>query len=119
MKVIQKDQAGQDFKGGEKNQGNKKEDSTTAKTAMAVVSEDAKEKKEGEQEEEIEKEQTDTEHQHDYKTPMGHDQNATLTPGERAKSEDANKGSHQHGRPPERSEEKQEEEKTDTVTNKE
>ena len=81
-------------------------------------------KEEGEQGEEIEKEQTDTEHQHDYKTPIGHDQNATLTPGELAKSEDANKGSHQHGRPPERSEEKQEEEKkeeekTDTVTNNE
>ncbi len=75
-------------------------------------------KEEGEQGEEIEKEQTDTKHQHDYKTPIGHDQNDTLTPGERAKSEDANKGSHQHGRPPERSEEKQEEE-TDTLTNKE
>lgn len=68
-------------------------------------------KEEGEQGKEIIKEQTDTKHQHGYKTPIGHDQNDTLTPGERAKSEDANKGSHQHGRPPERSDEKQEEEK--------
>jgi hypothetical protein len=75
-------------------------------------------KEEGEQGEEIEKEQTVTKHQHDYKTPIGHDQNDTLTPGEPDKSDDSSKGSHQHGRPPERSEEKQEEEKTDTVTNK-
>lgn len=95
----------------------KKINATSRKTAQP-------QKEEGEQGEEIEKEQTDTKHQHDYKAPIAHDQNDTLTPGERTKSEDANIGSHQHGRMPERSEEKQEEEKqedekTDTVTNKE
>ena len=68
-------------------------------------------KQEEEQEEIIEKEQTDTKHQHNYKTPIGHDQNDTLRPGECDKSDDSSKGSHQHGRMPEQSEEKREEEK--------
>ena len=76
-------------------------------------------KEKGEQGKEIEKQQTDTKHQDDYKTSIGDDQNDTLTPGEPDISDDSSKGSHQHGRPPERSEEKQEEEKTGTVTNKE
>jgi hypothetical protein len=95
----------------------KKINATSRKTAQP-------QKEEGEQGKEIEKEQTDTKHQHDYKAPIAPEQNDTLTPGERTKSEDANKGSHQHGRLPEQSEERQEEEKQqdenkDTVTNKE
>ena len=81
-------------------------------------------KEDGQQGEEIKKEQTGTKRQHGYKTPIGPDQNNTLTLGEPDTSDDSSKGSHQHGRPPERSEEKQEEEKqeeekTDTVINKE
>jgi hypothetical protein len=95
----------------------KKINATSRKTAQP-------QKEEGEQGKEIEKEQTDTKHQHDYKTPLGHDPNNTMTPGEHPKNEDSDEGIHQHGRPPERSEEKQEEEKqedekTDTVTKKE
>jgi hypothetical protein len=82
----------------------KKNNATGRKTARP-------QNEEGEPGKEIEKEVTDTKHQHDYKTPLGHDQNDTLTPGERTKSEDANEDGNQHGRPPERSEEKQEEEK--------